>query len=82
MSVSMMPSARRLCSWGDVKRSRTTVCPSTPLMKMGTGSKPPFSMILCAGVVRDAKRHVDGNRASTASTANRKDNIKRMLYAL
>mmetsp|Transcript_2937 Transcript_2937/g.11844 ORF Transcript_2937/g.11844 Transcript_2937/m.11844 type:complete len:223 (+) Transcript_2937:2238-2906(+) len=40
LSISLTPAARASASCGVVSRSRTTVCASTPLMKMGSGLRP------------------------------------------
>ena len=42
-SISTIPASRFLCSCSVVSKSRTTVCASTPLMKIGTGFTPDAS---------------------------------------
>jgi hypothetical protein len=43
------PRIHAACSWLLVSWSRTTVCASTPLMKMGSGMRPSASTCLCRG---------------------------------
>ena len=66
-SISTTPSERRACSCSVVSKSRTTVCASTPLMKMGTGLTPDASSaptVASAGSGVNPKGDTDGSRAS------------------
>lgn len=66
VSTSILPSALRRSSYEDVRRSLTTVCASTPLMKIGTGIRPSFSIILV-----DVKGSSWASRTTTGAVTDR-----------